>query len=157
MMLTSSLFFKLRSLSLIFLCSLFAFSASAQKADRDFEQIKSLLFTQQTAWNEGNIDQFMEAYWKSDDLQFGGASGITRGWQATLDGYKKRYPNKAAMGQLTFEVKDLSKHSKKVISLTGSWYLKRSIGDIGGHFLLIWRKINGQWKIVVDHTSTQAS
>ncbi|MEM6377484.1 MAG: hypothetical protein AAF705_04670 [Bacteroidota bacterium] len=59
------------------------------------------------------------------------------------------------MGQLTFEIKDLTKHSKKVVSLTGSWHLKRTIGDIGGHYLLIWRKIKGQWKIVVDHTSSE--
>ena len=121
----------------------------------NFEQIKKLLFAQQADWNEGNIDQFMEAYRKSDELQFGGASGITRGWQSTLDGYKKRYPDRSAMGQLTFEIKDLTKHSKKVVSLTGSWHLKRTIGDIGGHYLLIWRKIKGQWKIVVDHTSSE--
>lgn len=138
--------------------SLWTFSLgalNAQKVNKDFEQIKALLSAQQTAWNQGDIDQFMETYWQSDDLQFGGASGITRGWQATLDRYKKRYPDQATMGQLTFAVKDLTKHSKKVISLTGSWYLKRTVGDIGGHFLLIWRKINGQWKIVVDHTSTK--
>lgn len=145
----------LRILFLMFLMIFSFWNASAQKVNKDFEQIKSLLFTQQTAWNEGNIDQFMEAYWKSDELQFGGASGITRGWQATLDGYKKRYPDQATMGQLTFEIKDLTKHSKKVVSLTGSWQLKRTIGDIGGHYLLIWRKINGQWKIVVDHTSAE--
>lgn len=144
-----------RILLLMILMSFSSWNADAQKVNKDFEQIKALLFTQQTAWNKGNIDQFMEAYWKSDELQFGGASGITRGWQATLDGYKKRYPDQATMGQLTFEVKDLTKHSKKVASLTGSWHLKRSIGDIGGHFLLIWRKINGQWKIVVDHTSAE--
>lgn len=149
------LFCPFRALLLLSLMVFSSWNVSAQKTDKDFEQIKTLLFAQQAAWNNGNIDQFMEAYWKSDDLQFGGASGITRGWQATLDGYKKRYPDQATMGKLTFEVKDLTKHSRKVVSLTGSWHLKRSIGDIGGHYLLIWRKIKGQWKIVVDHTSAE--
>ncbi|MEM6377485.1 MAG: hypothetical protein AAF705_04675 [Bacteroidota bacterium] len=66
----------LRFFFLIFLFNLYALNGYAQKKDQDFEQIKKLLFAQQADWNEGNIDQFMEAYWKSDELQFGGASGI---------------------------------------------------------------------------------
>ena len=128
---------------------------SAQKEPKAFQQIKKLLDRQQADWNAGNIDAFMQAYWKSDQLQFGGANGITRGWQQTLDGYKKRYPDKAAMGQLTFQIKDMTRHSRKVVSLTGSWELEREKGRPGGHFLLIWRKIKGNWKIVVDHTSSK--
>ena len=128
------------------------FSVLSQ-SDKDFEIIKSKLLEQQDHWNNGDLDSFMETYWKSDDLQFGGASGITKGWQKTLDNYKVRYPDRTAMGKLKFEVKDISRHSEKVVSLTGSWHLTRSIGDIGGHFLLIWRNIEDEWVIVVDHTS----
>ncbi len=127
----------------------------AQGIDKTKLEIKKLLYQQQNDWNTGDIDAFMEVYWKSDELQFGGATGITKGWQNTLDNYKKRYPDKATMGKLTFDVIDITKHSRKVISLTGSWDLKREMGDIGGHFLLIWRKIKGDWKIVVDHTSAR--
>jgi hypothetical protein len=127
--------------------------SKAQAVSRDFEKIKKILFQQQEDWNNGDIDAFMKAYWKSEELQFGGANGITRGWQQTLDRYKKGYPDRATMGKLTFQVKDISRHSKKVISLTGSWELKRENDLVGGHFLLIWRKIKGDWKIVVDHTS----
>lgn len=126
-----------------------------QTNSKQFEKIKTILYQQQADWNKGDIDAFMEAYWKSDQLQFGGATGITRGWQATLDRYKKSYPDKATMGQLTFEIKDLTQHSKKVVSLTGSWELKREKDQPGGHFLLIWRKIKGEWKIVADHTSVK--
>jgi ketosteroid isomerase-like protein len=129
--------------------------AKGQTLDGDFETIKSLLDEQQGAWNDGDIDAFMQAYWKSEELQFGGASGITRGWQQTLDNYKVRYPSREAMGQLHFEIKDLTRHSADVISLTGSWQLTRENDQPGGNFLLIWRKINGEWKIVVDHTSAR--
>lgn len=143
----------------IFLTSLFFIGmihlTEAQTQNKQFEKIKTLLSEQQEDWNTGNIDAFMEAYWKSEDLQFGGASGITRGWQQTLEGYKKRYPDKAAMGKLTFEIKDMTQHSRKVVSLTGSWELQRANDQPGGHFLLIWRKIKGQWKIVADHTSAK--
>lgn len=147
---------KFLRLSLIaILTLLFATIGSAQQVNKHLEQIKKLLYQQQQDWNKGDIDAFMEVYWKSEELQFGGASGITKGWQQTLDNYKKRYPDKATMGELSFDIKDMTKHSRKVISLTGSWDLKREIGDIGGHFLLIWRKIKGNWRIVVDHTSAK--
>ena len=127
-----------------------------QKNAKDFEQIKSILLQQQKAWNSGNIDAFMTSYWRSPKLQFGGANGVTKGWQQTLEGYKKRYPTRDAMGKLTFKVKDLTRHSKKVISLTGSWDLERKQDSPGGHFILIWRKIKGQWLIVADHTSARS-
>lgn len=137
---------------------LFIFCASitiAQKDAKSFQEIKKLLYQQQEDWNKGDVEAFMQVYWKSDQLQFGGASGITRGWQQTLEGYKKRYPDKKAMGKLAFEIKDMTQHSRKVISLTGSWELEREKDNPGGHFLLIWRKIKGEWKIVVDHTSSK--
>ena len=141
-------------LIVLFTFFLFLNVLPAQYVDKDFQQIEQLLYQQQEDWNKGDIDAFMEVYWKSPELQFGGANGITKGWQNTLDGYKNRYPDKVTMGTLSFDIKDLSKHSRRVVSLTGSWDLKREIGDIGGHFLLIWRKIKGDWVIVVDHTSS---
>ncbi len=128
---------------------------SAQKKSRQLEKIKSILYQQQIDWNNGDIDAFMEAYWKSEDLQFGCANGITRGWDQTIARYKKSYPDQATMGQLTFAIKDLTLHSRKVASLTGSWDLQRENDQPGGHFLLIWRKIKGDWKIVADHTSVR--
>jgi len=126
---------------------------SGQKQSKDFKTITDILMQQQADWNNGDIDAFMKAYWKSPELQFGGANGITRGWQETLDNYKIRYPDRDAMGQLTFEIKDMTKHQRKVISLTGSWQLQRKNDKPGGHFLLVWRKIKGKWLIVIDHTS----
>jgi ketosteroid isomerase-like protein len=57
------------------------------------------------------------------------------------------------MGKLSFQIKDMTRHGEEVISLTGSWVLERKHDRPGGHFLLIWRKIEKEWKIVVDHTS----
>lgn len=119
----------------------------------DFDQIKKIFYQQEEDWNKGDIDAFMKAYWNSDNLQFGGASGITKGWQQTLERYKTSYPDRASMGKLSFQIKDMTRHSEKVVSLTGSWQLTRDKDQPGGHFLLIWRKIEGEWKIVVDHTS----
>ena len=133
-------------LSLLISCNLFA------QNDKDFEKVKAILDTQAKAWNNGDIDAFMEYYWKSDNLQFIGSKGITYGWQNTLDRYKKSYPDLQTMGKLSFDIIKMDKRSKKVITLVGKFHLKREIGDLEGVFLLVWKKIKGEWKIVVDQT-----
>jgi len=123
--------------------------------NKDFNKIKKLMKVQSDCWNEGDIDCFMESYWKSEKLQFIGSKGVTYGWQNTLDRYKKSYPTKADMGQLTFELINLDKRSRKVISLVGKWHLQRGgdLENLEGHFLIIWKKIKGNWVIVSDHSS----
>lgn len=134
---------------------LFSTTLLGQKVDKDFAKIESILMKQQTAWNNGDIPEFMKYYKKSDDLLFSGASGITFGWKATLDRYKKSYPDKATMGNLTFKVKHLEKLSRKTAMMIGSWNLERASDTPGGHFMLIWKKKRGKWRIIADHTSSR--
>ena len=95
----------------------------------------------------------MNTYWKSDSLKFIGKDGITYGWQATIDRYKNKYPNKAHMGLLNFEVLVMEYLGDSSMMVVGKWGLKREMGDVGGHFTLIWKKIGSRWLIVTDHTS----
>src|SRR6476659_2876714 len=60
--------------------------------------IKAVFRTQVDAWNRGDVDAFMEHYWKSDDLTFSSGGKTTRGWRATLDHYRERYPTREKMG-----------------------------------------------------------
>jgi ketosteroid isomerase-like protein len=147
--------FKLMFATLQFILVLLTHVAFAQ-TDPDEIQVRNALAQQQAAWNRGDIDAFMQAYWKSDQLQFINGNGVTMGWQKTLDNYKKRYPNLDAMGQLTFGVVSIEKISKKVIFLVGTWNLKRKSDAPGGYFNLIWKKIDGHWVIVTDHTSSRS-
>ena len=124
---------------------------SAQSKDE--KEIRSILATQTAAWNRGDIDQFMNGYWENDSLMFIGKSGVTYGWTNTLNNYKKGYPDTAAMGQLKFDLIQVKKLSKKYFHVTGKWFLKRSIGDVGGHYTLLFQKINGRWVIISDHSS----
>ncbi len=137
-----------------FLFFLTNFFLGAQE-DADFAQIRAALKQQEADWNKGDIPAFMEVYWKSDQLQFIGAAGVTKGWQQTLDGYKRRYPDRDAMGQLTFGIVSMEKLSKKSVFLVGTWDLKRKNDAPGGHFILIWKKIKGKWVITADHTSAR--
>lgn len=121
---------------------------------KDEKLIRQVLERQVEAWNKGDLEKFMEGYWVSDSLRFIGKSGVTYGWQATLNNYQKSYPDKATMGVLRFEVLHIEALGKNTAFVIGKWHLQRpEKGDISGHFSLIWRKIKGKWLICTDHSS----
>lgn len=121
-------------------------------SQHNVEQVRNNMNTQQTAWNNGDINGFMLYYWKSDSLKFIGKKGITYGWQQTLDNYKKSYPDKASMGILKFTILESTPLSDNAIYVIGKWELQKE-KPVSGHFTLLWRKIKGHWVIVSDHTS----
>lgn len=121
--------------------------------DKDKQQILSILQRQTEDWNRGNIDAFMIGYWNSDSLKFIGKSGVTYGYAKTLANYKKNYSDTAQMGKLSFDILEVKKLSPEYYFVIGKWFLKRSVGDIGGHYTLLFRKIKGKWVIVADHSS----
>jgi uncharacterized protein (TIGR02246 family) len=115
--------------------------------------IKQVLANQTEAWNKGNIEAFMQTYWKSDSLMFVGKNGVQRGWQNTLENYKKNYPDVSAMGQLSFDIITVKPLSPQYAYVVGKWMVQRSIGNISGHFDLLLQKIKDQWVIIADHSS----
>lgn len=117
------------------------------------QQILDVLEAQDAAWNSGNLVGFMETYWNNDSLMFIGKSGVTYGWSNTLKNYQRGYPDTAAMGKLKFTMIRMEKLSRKKYFIVGKWQLTRTAGNLQGHFTLFLRKINGQWKIVADHSS----
>ena len=119
---------------------------------KDEIAIKKILAQQTSAWNAGNIENFMLGYWNNDSLKFIGKSGITYGWLKTLDNYKKNYPDLATMGKLDFEIVETKRLSVLYYFVVGKWHLQRSAGDVGGYFTLLFKRINKAWVIVVDHS-----
>jgi len=126
----------------------------AQKlSKKDVEAMHGIMARQQECWNKGDIECFMEGYWKSDDLRFMGKNGVTRGWKQTLENYKKSYPGKKAMGQLKFEIISTELLSKRKALIVGKWHLTIEDGNQEGYFSLIWEKQDGHWVIILDHSS----
>ncbi len=115
--------------------------------------IKQVMRMQEHAWNRGSIEDFMSGYWQNDSLMFIGRSGISYGWETALNNYRKHYPDTAAMGKLSFRILQMKSLSSACYFVVGKWGLKRSMGNIGGYFTLLFKKIKGQWLIVADHTS----
>src|SRR4051812_1675093 len=134
--------------ALLFLAtSLFA------QTDADRKQIVNILSQQTASWNKGDIESFMKGYWNSDSVMFIGKSGVTYGYKNVLQNYKKNYSDTTQMGKLRFEILKVQTLSPVYSFVVGRWFVKRSVGDISGHFTLLFRKINGSWVIVSDHSS----
>ena len=134
----------------LFLLPLFAQDTEVNKDDR---LIRQLLKDQESAWNQGDIEKFMEGYWRSPQLQFVTADGLIYGWERTRQRYLHRYPDGQAMGLLSFELLDIARRSPKVYTVVGTYHLDREgLEDLSGYFQLVLQKIKGKWKIVADST-----
>lgn len=143
---------------IIFMFIILAFISLNMQAEnpikeKEVKKVTDLLDKQVKSWNKGNIEKFMDTYWKSDDLIFVGSKGVTYGWRLTLKNYKKSYPNKKAMGHLRFDNLDIRKIDKKTIFVVGRFFLTRSYDNMEGHYTLVIQKKRGKWLIVSDHSS----
>ena len=139
---------------LFILISICFFNCQAQTTQEDDKKaIRAIMKAQQEAWSKNDLEGFMEGYWKSDSLKFYGSRGLTRGWDQTLANYKKGYPTKDHSGTLTFTLDDISKIEENSYWVMGQYHLKRNVGDANGNFLIIFKRIDGEWKIVADMSS----
>jgi ketosteroid isomerase-like protein len=136
-------------LTMLGCCLLLTISAQ----NKPEQAIRNILSQQTMAWNKGNLDAFMKGYWESDSLVFVGTSGLTHGYRQTLNNYKKNYPDTAHMGKLQFEILAVNPLAENYYFVIGKFMLHRSIGNVSGHFTLLWKKINGHWLIINDHSS----
>ncbi len=138
-------------LLLFAICSICIVNCFAQNNEE--QAIRNVMQQQTDAWNKGDIDGFMQTYLKNDSLLFIGAKGVTYGWDSTLVHYKKGYPDKAAMGSLHFELKELKPLSDTYYFVVGKFILDRKSGSQSGFFDLLFKKVDGKWYIISDHTS----
>lgn len=133
-------------------------AACGQPAVKDASAVKhelaGILYKQQNAWNTGNLEGFMDGYSRDSSMQFITRKGVRKGWQATLEGYKKSYPNKDSMGFLEFRIQRLEILDKAgdIGHITGTWKLTRRHDSPSGFFSLITRRENGVHRIILDHT-----
>lgn len=127
--------------------------ANATRQSAADGQIRSVLDMQTAAWNRGDIDTFMTGYWKSEETEFVGASGVSRGWQAVLDRYRRNYPDRKAMGQLTFSNLEIHVVCPDAAFAIGEFRLEREKDRPAGIFTLNFRKFPEGWRIVADHTT----
>lgn len=137
-----------------FIAVLLLLAVHAGAQTKDVQTILSILDTQTKSWNSGDLENFMKGYWKSDSLMFIGKSGVTYGYNNTLENYKKGYPTRDAMGILKFTILKVEKISAAAYFVVGKWHLTREkVGNVEGHYTLLFKKIKREWVIVADHSS----
>ena len=116
-----------------------------------------LLNEQADSWNRGDLEGFMGYYWRSEDLIFESGDRVYRGWEATLNRYKKRYPTKEEMGWLDFSELQVESTGPKEAEVTGRWRVRADRKVSSGGFVLKFRKFERQWLIVRDKTTSDSS
>lgn len=123
----------------------------------EVDMIGQLLRDQESAWNRGDLEAFMRGYWNSPELTFRSGDKVVRGYEQTLERYRKRYQQDGAeMGQLTFSDLEIELLSHHEAFATGRWQLRRSKDEPSGLFTLRLRKFpDVGWRIVSDHTSSR--
>ena len=134
-------------------CMAFSQQEEVSSYKKSVQEITDMLNQDAKYWSEGNIEAFMKSYIKSDSLVFVGSSGLTYGWQQTLENYKKGYPSKEHMGTLSFDLIEFKELTADIFFVIGRYNLKRTVGDASGYFSILLKKINGEWKIIADHSS----
>lgn len=120
----------------------------------DEDRIITVIEAQQTAWNTGDIDGFMQGYWQSPNLRFASGGTVINGWQATRDRYHERYSDRTRMGDLSFDSLNVIILAPDAAAVHGAWALQRERDRPSGLFTLIFKQIDGDWKIVSDTTTS---
>lgn len=145
----------MKSFVLVFALLFLAAANFAQSKDEKAKAaIRKVMDEQAAAWNRGDVEGFMQGYWNSPEMTFVSGDNVTKGWQPTLERYKKNYDSRAKMGVLTFSGLEINLISKDSAVVLGNWALQRESDNPKGKFTLIFRKLKDGWKIVHDHTSS---
>jgi len=132
-------------------CFFNGYSQMDQETDK--KAINKVLKKQRIAWSNHDIEGYMQGYWKSESLKFYGPNGVTFGWENTFDHYLKAYPTEDHTGKLSFRINDITNINNGAYFVLGEYHIKRDLGNADGIFMLVFKKINGEWKIIAD-TST---
>lgn len=115
-------------------------------------EIESVLQRQINSWNDGDLEGFMSTYWNSPGLTFSSRGRTERGWQPTLERYRRNYPS-GNMGKLHFENLEMLQLSDQIMLVLGDWILTDTTHSKRGNFSLVMRRIGNEWLIVHDHSS----
>jgi beta-aspartyl-peptidase (threonine type) len=126
--------------------------------EADRAAIIAVLDRQAGAWNRGDLDAFMEGYWRSPDLVYTSGGRLRRGYAAITESYRGAYRDRAAMGKLSFDELEVHLLRPDAAWVLGRWQVATTPADgsptvVGGVFTLVFHRFGDHWRIVHDHTS----
>ena len=112
--------------------------------------IRSVMTEQESAWDAGDIEGFMEGY--HEQVCFISSRGTECGREAVTAQYKRSYPDKGSMGDLQFDLGEILPTGAEHAWCTGKWTLFRTDDTLSGGFSLLWLRTPEGWRILRDHT-----
>jgi uncharacterized protein (TIGR02246 family) len=134
------------------ICLIMLLSVSSCGFRHRDKAVREVLMEQQRAWNYGDIERFMQGYLNSPAMIFVSPGGVRMGYEATLNAYKKNYSDMNSMGTMEFDIQNVLNTGPRSAVVMGKWKLTRLRDTPQGHFMVVFRKRKGKWKIVADQT-----
>jgi hypothetical protein len=131
---------------------------SGGSAGEAASEVEAMLHASAASWNGGDLIGFLDDYWRSEELTFSGATGVTRGWEDVRTRYLESYWAPGAVrDSLRFEgIEVLPLGDGHALAL-GQYVLFRpeegGVVTSSGFFSLVLQNMEGEWKILHDHTS----
>ncbi len=123
----------------------------------DRAAVAAVLERQRAAWNRGDLDGYMDGYARTPELVFTSGGKIRRGWDEARAAYHKRYGgDRASMGELAFEILAVQPVGADGAIVLGRWRLTGTPQAGGGVFSIVLARLEAGWRIVHDHTSSDA-
>jgi beta-aspartyl-peptidase (threonine type) len=119
------------------------------------EDLQKMLADQTAAWNRGDLAGFMRGYWRSPEVTFFSGDTIIKGWEPTLERYRKKYQGEGKqMGQLRFTDQKIEMLGADAAVFTARWHLTiPDGGKLEGLTTVLCKRMKNGWKIVHDHSS----
>lgn len=141
----------MRKLSLLCILVSLPLILSAQGSN----DLRKMLDDQTAAWNRGDLDSFMQGYWRSPDVTFFSGDNIVKGWEQTLQRYRDRYQSGGKeMGKLSFTDENIDVLAPDAAVVTARWHLQMPDGKkLEGLTTLLCKRMKDGWRIVHDHSS----
>lgn len=116
------------------------------------ETIRQVIGNQAEAWNQGDFDGFMQAYWKDETLTVTNGGETTTGWDAAYANYRQTFPQ-TEMGHIEFTDLNIEMVGDESAIVMGKRNHNLPKKNLKGTFSLVLKKFDNQWKIIHDHTS----
>lgn len=116
--------------------------------------VQRMLSESAVAWNQGDLDGFMNDYLQSDNTTYIGGPGFVKGYDSIYARYEPWFAPGAQRDSLRFEEIRVRRLAAVEAIATARYVLHR--GDTvtaSGPFTLVLRHTSRGWKIIHDHSS----
>lgn len=129
-------------------------AAVKAKAEMTDQTIRDLTLKLQTDWNGGDMDAYLDTYWKSAEMSLMFGNKSVRGWQALAELFRSSWATEEAMGDFTASDIVISLLSSDTVIASGAFTHVFPDETIEGSFTHVWKQFeDGQWRIAHEHTS----